>query len=313
MTRQDRVLWLRRHGVGISLIVLAYLLITVLRSLRADFAPGLWAALGTSGEPSVYSRSEMWVALGVMLSSGLLVTIKDNGRAFLTAVGIAIFGFGLVMYSLIALDGGSLSGFPFMVLVGLGLYLPYVVVHTTIFERLIALTRDRGNLGYLISRRCLRLPRLRRSPPFSGSLRHPGRSPRPVPAPLLVGRHPWRRRFLHRRRVCVAKTTVPGDGRSLRPKRSMAQFHTKGQNLWALLLAPRRRTGVSSRQPTCLAESVLGKLPDRQTEIKRIYVLAIQENRDLLASQGVLSLHIDTAPSGPWPSRHTARDFTPLT
>jgi hypothetical protein len=37
-----------------------------------------------------------------------------------------------------------------MVLVGLGLYLPYVAVHTTIFERLIALTRDRGNMGYLM-------------------------------------------------------------------------------------------------------------------------------------------------------------------
>jgi hypothetical protein len=37
-----------------------------------------------------------------------------------------------------------------MVLIGLGLYLPYVAVHTTIFERLIAMTRDRGNIGYLM-------------------------------------------------------------------------------------------------------------------------------------------------------------------
>ena len=37
-----------------------------------------------------------------------------------------------------------------MVLHGLGLYLPYVAVHTTIFERLIAMTRDRGNIGYLM-------------------------------------------------------------------------------------------------------------------------------------------------------------------
>jgi Family of unknown function (DUF5690) len=37
-----------------------------------------------------------------------------------------------------------------MVLIGLGLYLPYIVVHTTIFERLIAMTRDRGNIGYLM-------------------------------------------------------------------------------------------------------------------------------------------------------------------
>ncbi len=37
-----------------------------------------------------------------------------------------------------------------MVLHGLGLYMPYIAVHTTIFERLIAMTRDRGNIGYLM-------------------------------------------------------------------------------------------------------------------------------------------------------------------
>jgi uncharacterized membrane protein YhdT len=37
-----------------------------------------------------------------------------------------------------------------MVMVGAGLYLPYVAVHTTIFERVIALTRDRANVGFLM-------------------------------------------------------------------------------------------------------------------------------------------------------------------
>jgi hypothetical protein len=37
-----------------------------------------------------------------------------------------------------------------MVLMGLGLYLPYVAIHTTLFERLIAMTRERGNLGFLM-------------------------------------------------------------------------------------------------------------------------------------------------------------------
>ena len=37
-----------------------------------------------------------------------------------------------------------------MVILGVGLYLPYIAVHTTIFERLIAMTRDRGNIGFLM-------------------------------------------------------------------------------------------------------------------------------------------------------------------
>src|SRR5262249_57174278 len=48
------------------------------------------------------------------------------------------------------LQGGALSRFAFMVLSGVGLYLPYLAVQTTLFERLIALTRDRGNVGFLI-------------------------------------------------------------------------------------------------------------------------------------------------------------------
>ena len=37
-----------------------------------------------------------------------------------------------------------------MVMVGLGLYLPYVAVHATIFERLLAMTREKGNVGFLM-------------------------------------------------------------------------------------------------------------------------------------------------------------------
>ena len=45
---------------------------------------------------------------------------------------------------------GLIDGFPFMVLTGLGLYLPYVIIHTTAFERLLALTREPGTIGFLM-------------------------------------------------------------------------------------------------------------------------------------------------------------------
>ena len=64
-------------------------------------------------------------------------------------MGIGGCGTAFVV-SVVGLHYGLLDGFAFMVLVGIGLYLPYVAIHTTIFERLIAMTRDRGNLGYLM-------------------------------------------------------------------------------------------------------------------------------------------------------------------
>jgi hypothetical protein len=150
MTREDRLRWLRRHGLGIGLITLAYLLVTVLRSLRADFAPELWAALGTAGKPAVFTSSELWVALGVVAANGAVFLVRDNRRSFFLALAVALGGLLLGAVALFGQRAGWLGAYPFMVLLGLGLYLPYVAVHTTVFERLIALTRDRGNIGYLM-------------------------------------------------------------------------------------------------------------------------------------------------------------------
>ncbi len=55
-----------------------------------------------------------------------------------------------MLAALAGLSRSWLDGFAFMVLLGSGLYLPYVAIHTTVFERLIAMTRERGNLGFLM-------------------------------------------------------------------------------------------------------------------------------------------------------------------
>jgi hypothetical protein len=80
----------------------------------------------------------------------MAVVIRDNRRALLSSFGVSMAGLVLVLAAIAGLRGGLLTGFPFMVLLGLGMYIPYVAVHTTVFERLIALTRDRGNIGYLM-------------------------------------------------------------------------------------------------------------------------------------------------------------------
>lgn len=150
MNRAARRAFFRKYGLGLSMIVAVYLLVTILRSVRADFAPEIWKGLGTENQPSVFTRSEIWVMLGVIAINGSCVLIRDNRRAFNAALAISFGGLVLIGVALLGLREGWLGGFAFMVLIGLGLYIPYVAVHTTIFERLIAMTRDRGNIGYLM-------------------------------------------------------------------------------------------------------------------------------------------------------------------
>jgi len=150
MTARDRLVMLRRHGLALVMILVAYLLVTVLRSLRADFAPEIWAGLGVDARPSIFTASEFWVALGIMLANGLMVLVRSNARALFIALVTSLLGLLTAGLAVGSVSRGSLSPFAFMVLLGFGLYVPYVAVHTTIFERIVALTRERANIGFLM-------------------------------------------------------------------------------------------------------------------------------------------------------------------
>ena len=150
MTGVERLAMIRRHGVGLFGLMFAYLLITVLRSIRGDFAAEVWASLGLGNQPAIFTQSELWVTLAVVLTNGALVLVEDNRRAFFGGLGLSATGLGVALLALTGYRDGFLPPFAFMVLLGVGMYVPYIAVHTTLFERLIALTRERGNIGYLM-------------------------------------------------------------------------------------------------------------------------------------------------------------------
>ena len=151
MNGSERWAFFRRYAVGLTLLVLMFLLVTVLRSVRADFAPEIWAGLQNQIPAGIYAWSESAVAIGVLLLNGSVVFIHNNRRAFFFGMALSMGGAGLIIAALIWTQYRCATTIRFlMVLHGLGLYLPYIAVHTTIFERLIAMTRDRGTIGYLM-------------------------------------------------------------------------------------------------------------------------------------------------------------------
>lgn len=150
MNAEDRRRFLRKYASGLVPLLLCFLFVTIMRSIRADFAPELWKDLGTTGQPAVFTRSEFYVTLCVMLASGLSIYIPNNRTAFFVSLANSVVGSLVVVASALAWQAGLLSGFSLMVMLGLGLYLPYVAVHTTVFERLLAMTRDKGNIGFLM-------------------------------------------------------------------------------------------------------------------------------------------------------------------
>jgi hypothetical protein len=150
MNRADRRAFFRRHAFGLSGLLIIYILLTIVRSIRDDFAVEIWSDMGHADEPTIFAKSEFYVMLGVVLINGLAILIRNNRAALLGAMALILGGFGLVLGSLWGQQSGALSPFVFMVMIGLGTYIPYVAFHTTIFERLIAAFRENGNIGYLM-------------------------------------------------------------------------------------------------------------------------------------------------------------------
>jgi hypothetical protein len=149
MTQKDRWYFFNKYAPGIVGIVLLYLFVTFLRSIRADFAPELWKGLGLKQSALIYTTSELWVSLAVLIVSGLTIYFRNHAKAFLFSLFMCIVGFVLCLAAAVGLHNG-LAPFFLMVLLGLGVYLPYVGIHTTIFERWIAATRENANIGFLM-------------------------------------------------------------------------------------------------------------------------------------------------------------------
>ena len=149
MTQKDRIQLVKQLWPGISAIALLYLFAALLRGIRSDFAPEIWRYLGFNSVPSIYSQTEIWVTVGILLINGSLVLIKKNQIAFYTSLFAIGSGFMLlVIAGMWGRDG--LSSFWLIVLTGFGIYLPYLTITTSVFERMIAITRHKANIGFLM-------------------------------------------------------------------------------------------------------------------------------------------------------------------
>jgi hypothetical protein len=149
MPAKARSVFFMKYAPGLAGIAIVYLFATLLRSIRADFAPELWKGLGFRQTPELFTQSELLVSSGVVIINGLAIFILNHYKAFRFSMLTCLGGFIILLSSVLGLHNG-LGKFPFMVLAGLGVYIPYVAIHTTIFERLIAITKERANICFLM-------------------------------------------------------------------------------------------------------------------------------------------------------------------
>ncbi|WP_163378419.1 DUF5690 family protein [Cyclobacterium sp. SYSU L10401] len=149
MGGKKRMEFLRQHGLVFGALVLVYVLLTIMRDFRDNFMVEFWTELGMEGKPELMTMTEIPVALLVLLIAASGVLIRDNRNAFNYGIWLSIVCcIGIVVLTWF-FDKGAVSPVWWMVINGVGLYLPYILFHCLIFERLLALVRFSGNVGFL--------------------------------------------------------------------------------------------------------------------------------------------------------------------
>ena len=150
MTGQQRWAFFKAYMPGLIALLFVYIMLTIIRTIRDDFGVEIWIALGVDGQPDVFARSETIVAVAATALNALAICVVRNLTALRATSWLMSGGFAIVAASAVMQWSGLLSPFVFMVSCGIGLYIPYVAFHTTIFERLISASKRPGNLGFLM-------------------------------------------------------------------------------------------------------------------------------------------------------------------
>ncbi|MES2880530.1 MAG: DUF5690 family protein, partial [Bacteroidota bacterium] len=134
---------------GLILLIIAYVLLTIMRDYRSNFASNIWQELGINNA-AVFTQTEIPASLVTLALTGLLIFVKSNIRALLINHLIIIAGFFLCIIFTLLYTNGYTNTFWWMTIVGVGLYMGYVPFNCMLFDRLIASFKYVSNAGFII-------------------------------------------------------------------------------------------------------------------------------------------------------------------
>jgi len=149
MFKADRKAFLNKYLPAVLLSAVVYIALTIIRSVRDDFAADIWQAVGID-DPSVFAATETPIALFILILVGSMFLIKNNRTALMVNYALVILGLAILVISTLMYVENIISPFTWMVMVGLGLYMGYVPFNCIIFERMIAAFKFSGTAGFLI-------------------------------------------------------------------------------------------------------------------------------------------------------------------
>ena len=147
---RERKVLIQQFFVPIMCIIFLYISLTVLRDFRDNFNREIWDGLHFTFDSSIFTLTEIPIAVMVLLILSFMVKVKNNKKAFAYYHYILFIGILTVGLSTYLFQQGSLSPFLWMTISGFGMYICYIPFNGIYFDRMIAAFEIKGNVGFLI-------------------------------------------------------------------------------------------------------------------------------------------------------------------
>ena len=149
MSKNERALFFHKFRFGIIAFIVIYIMLTLFRDLRDNYAADIWVNLGYNNA-AMFTNTELPIAIVILAIIASMVFVKNNRWAFLMSQIAIIIGFFIAGVSTYFFQQHIITGYSWMLLVGLGLYMGYIPFNSILFDRMIATFRLKGNVGFLM-------------------------------------------------------------------------------------------------------------------------------------------------------------------
>jgi hypothetical protein len=150
MNREERKKFLTMFAPGLILLILTYTMLTAFRDFRDNFSAEVWKTLGYGNSPEIFTTTETPVTIAILIIMGSIMFIRSNRNAFLINQAIILCGMLLVGIATFLFDRDLINEVPWMIMLGMGLYLGYVPFNSILFDRMIATFKYVSTVGFLI-------------------------------------------------------------------------------------------------------------------------------------------------------------------
>lgn len=150
MNREDKRAVLKSYGIPIFSYVVIYAMLTMVRDFRDNFAVEIWNEIESGWESKVLAQTELITGIVVLVAIGSLSLVKDNRIGFGLINAIMLGGLLIAAAFTFLFREGVVSGYQWMLWLGIGTFLAYITAQTVLFERMIALFRIKANAGFMV-------------------------------------------------------------------------------------------------------------------------------------------------------------------